>query len=108
MPTRAEIIDLKSGTYTTVLWTSGVGAGVTITPKAGDTDKQLLLPNTGYRLSSTGTAMYKGVAAYFWTSTADDGTKAYSLGFWSDYPAGGVSPENKLVAYSVRCVRTVE
>jgi uncharacterized protein (TIGR02145 family) len=66
----------------------------------------LYLPAAGYRINDTGALSDRGTFGYYWSSTMNDNSNAYKLGFISssnndgttDYHTGGV------YGLSVRCV----
>jgi uncharacterized protein (TIGR02145 family) len=93
------------GTWTSYSWTTGTSNGLMVTPKAGDTDKTLRLPNAGFR-NPDGTASEQGFGGWYWSSMSD-GTFAYRVAFYDSFPSGRVSASSKLNGLSVRCVRTV-
>ncbi len=96
---------VADGIYTRVSWTTGMGenTGLKISPKAGDTNKVLVLPNAGYR--SGGMSFADGTAGRYWSSVQSDIMNTPYLLFDSGEQAGRISAQGKLEPFSVRCVR---
>ncbi|MDR0954482.1 MAG: fibrobacter succinogenes major paralogous domain-containing protein [Rikenellaceae bacterium] len=64
----------------------------------------IFLPATGSRSDSDGYLYYRGVSAYYWSSTATSSSSGYDLYFYNAkvYPFDGNA---NTFGFSVRCVR---